>query len=143
MCLERSLYMLAAMYQVKIGTQLVARYFVGMPETEIQIARFGGLALRPLLWNCVVGYTLPCPSTQKGSLSMQAASAHMTKSLALDPNDPSRGDLLPSRDGIPPRVASIIWHRNFPSLCLIHLHTDMLKSLLLAEPEFQYYNTVR
>ena len=41
----------------------------------------------------------------------------MTKSLALDPHDPpSRGDLLPSRDGIPPRVASIIWNRNFPSL---------------------------
>jgi hypothetical protein len=28
----------------------------------------------------------------------------------------SRGDLLPSRVGIPPRVASIIWNRNFPSL---------------------------
>ena len=41
----------------------------------------------------------------------------MTKSLALDPHDlSSRGDLLPSRDGIPPRVASIIWNRNFPSL---------------------------
>ena len=48
---------------------------------------------------------------------MQAASAHMTKSLALDPHDlSSRGDLLPSRAGIPPRVASIIWNRNFPSL---------------------------
>jgi hypothetical protein len=47
----------------------------------------------------------------------RAASAHMTKSLALDPHDPSsRGDLLPSRVGIPPRVASIIWNRNFPSL---------------------------
>ena len=47
----------------------------------------------------------------------RAASAHMTKSLALDPHDPSsRGDLLPSRAGIPPRVASIIWNRNFPSL---------------------------
>jgi hypothetical protein len=53
----------------------------------------------------------------------RVASAHMAKSLALDPHDPSsRGDLLPSRDGIPPRVASIIWNRNFPSLCLIHLH---------------------
>ena len=41
----------------------------------------------------------------------------MTKSLALDPHDlSSRGDLLPSRAGIPPRVASIIWNRNFPSL---------------------------
>jgi hypothetical protein len=41
----------------------------------------------------------------------------MTKSLALDPHDPSsRGDLLPSRVGIPPRAASIIWNRNFPSL---------------------------
>jgi hypothetical protein len=48
---------------------------------------------------------------------MRAASAHMTKSLALDPHDPSsRGDLLPSRAGTPPRVASIIWNRNFPSL---------------------------
>ena len=47
----------------------------------------------------------------------RAASAHMTKSLALDPHDlSSRGDLLPSRAGIPPRVASIIWNRNFPSL---------------------------
>jgi hypothetical protein len=47
----------------------------------------------------------------------RAASAHMTKSLALDPHDPSsRGDLLPPRAGIPPRVASIIWNRNFPSL---------------------------
>ena len=50
-------------------------------------------------------------------LHRRAASAHMTKSLALDPHDPSsRGDLLPSRVGIPPRVASIIWNRNFPSL---------------------------
>jgi hypothetical protein len=41
----------------------------------------------------------------------------MTQPLALDPHDPSsRGDLLPSRAGIPPRVASIIWNRNFPSL---------------------------
>jgi hypothetical protein len=57
----------------------------------------------------------------------RAASAHMTKSLALDPHDPSsRGDLLPSRVGIPPRVASIIWNRNFASLCLIHAYTHTL-----------------
>ena len=44
----------------------------------------------------------------------------MTKSLALDPHDPpSRGDLLPSRDGIPPRVTSFIWNRNFPTGSLL------------------------
>jgi hypothetical protein len=52
----------------------------------------------------------------------------MTKSLALDPRDPSsRGDLSPSRDGIPPRVTSIIWNRNFPSL---HVLSDPSTSTL-------------
>jgi hypothetical protein len=64
---------------------------------------------------------------------MQAASAHMTKSLALDPHDPSsRGDLLPSCVGIPPRVASIIWNRNFPSL---------LSDVTAVDPSNSTHNT--
>jgi energy-coupling factor transporter ATP-binding protein EcfA2 len=39
-----------------------------------------------------------------------------TRAGSRSPRPITRGDLLPSRAGIPPRVASIIWNRNFPSL---------------------------
>ena len=71
----------------------------------------------------------------------RAASAHMTKSLALDPHDlSSRGDLLPSRAGIPPRVASIIWNRNFPSLLSdpsTHESISFLTESTSFQPEFR------